>query len=339
MTSAKRFGTGLVIGKFYPPHAGHHHLVEIALAQADRVFVIVCHHPRQTIAGEVRAACLRDVHPTAQVILVDDDLRDDDSAAWAEKTRTTLGFAPDAVFTSEDYGTAYAGCLGSGTVHVLVDRERRAVPCSGTMIRAAPLEHLRFLSPFMRAWYVKRICVLGAESTGTTTLACALAAHYETAWVPEYGREYCERHWHEGYAWRTEEFTHIATEQARREDVAAREANRVLICDTDPLATSVWHERYLRQPSPEVLAIARARRYDLYILTGDDIPFTQDGWRDGEHIRHAMHERFAEILAGWGTPWFEVRGSRADRLAAAVARVDAGLAPPGGLSRPETAGV
>ncbi len=330
MTSAKRFRTGLVIGKFYPPHAGHHYLIDTALAQSDSVFVLVCDHPRQTIPGEVRAACLRHVHPLARVVLVDDDLPDDDSAAWAERTRHVLGLAPDAVFTSEDYGTPYARCLGPDTVHVLVDRERRAVPCSGTMIRAAPLEHLDLLSTFMRAWYVRRVCVLGAESTGTTTLACALAAHYQTVWVPEYGREYCERNWHEGYAWHTEEFTHIATEQARREDVAAGVANRVLICDTDPLATSVWHERYLRQPSAEVLAIARARHYALYILTGDEIPFSQDGWRDGEHIRHAMHGRFAEVLAEWGTPWLEVRGSPAVRLATATARVDALLAGPVG---------
>jgi len=326
MTSVQRFRNGLVIGKFYPPHAGHHYLIETALAQCERLFVMVCHHPRQTIPGEVRVACLQEVHPAARVVLVADDLPDDDSAAWAEKTRSALGLTPDAVFTSEDYGTPYARCLGPDTVHVLVDRERRTVPCSGTLIRGAPLDHLHLVSAAMRAWYVRRVCLLGAESTGKTTLAEALAAHYHTTWVPEYGREYCEKNWYEGYPWDTSEFTHIAREQARREDLAARQANRVLICDTDPLATSIWHERYLRHPSPDVLAIARARRYDLYILAGDQIPFVQDGWRDGEHVRHAMHQRFAEVLAGWGTPWYEARGSLAKRLAAAVARVDAVLA-------------
>lgn len=328
--SQNRFRTGLVIGKFYPPHRGHHLLVETALARCDQVFVIVCDHPSQEIPGEIRAACLRDVHPAATVIRIDDTLPEDDSAAWAENTRKILGFAPEAVFTSEDYGEPYARFLGA--VHVSVDRQRLRIPCSGTMIRRDPLAHLEWMSPFMRAWFVKRVCVLGAESTGTTTLARALAEHYRTSWVPEYGREYCEKHWYEGYAWRAEEFTHIALEHRRREELAAREANRVLICDTDALATSVWHERYLGQPSPEILEVARAGRHGLYILTGDEIPFVQDGLRDGEHIRHRMHLRFKEVLSTWGPPWIEVRGSREERLAQAISRIDALLAGKGAES-------
>ena len=320
MNTDKCFSTGLVIGKFYPPHRGHHLLIDTAIAQCERVFVMVCDHPSQQIPGELRAACLREVHPAATVIRIDDDLPDDDSAAWAENTKRILGFVPEAVFTSEDYGDPYARFLGS--THVLVDRERIRIPCSGTMIRQDPLAHLDCLSPFMRAWYVKRVCIIGAESTGTTTLAQALAAHCQTEWVPEYGREYCEKNWREGYVWKTGEFTHIATEQLRREDLAARQANRVLICDTDALATSVWHERYLNQPSPEVLAIARSRPHDLYILTGDDIPFVQDGLRDGEHIRHAMHQRFRNVLDAWGTPWLEVYGSHEERLTQTTVRID-----------------
>ena len=326
MNKAKQFRTGLVIGKFYPPHCGHHLLIDTAIARCERVFVIVCDHPSQTIPGELRAACLREAHPTATVIRIDDNLPDDDSAAWAENTKRILGFAPAAVFTSENYGDPYARFLGS--THVLVDRERVRIPCSGTMIRQDPLAHLDWLSPFMRAWYVKRVCVIGAESTGTTTLAQSLATHYQTEWVPEYGREYCENNWNEGYVWRTEEFTHIATEQLRMENLAARTANRVLICDTDALATSVWHERYLNRPSPEVLAIALSRPHDLYILTGDEINFVQDGLRDGEQIRHAMHQRFREVLADWGTPWLEVSGSHAERMAVATAWIDMLLAPP-----------
>ena len=119
----------------------------------------------------------------------------------------------------------------------------------------------------------------------------------------------------------------IAREQGRREDAAARRANRVLICDTDALATSVWHERYLNQPSPEVIAIARSRPHDLYILTGDEIPFAQDGLRDGEHIRHAMHCRFREVMEDWGTPWLEVHGSHAERMQQATAQVNRLLDP------------
>ncbi len=106
------------------------------------------------------------------------------------------------------------------------------------------------------------------------------------------------------------------------EDAAACEANRLLICDTDALATSIWHRRYLGHRSPAVEAIADSHRYDLYLLTGDEIPFVQDGTRDGEHIRHWMHDTFVEELARTGRDYVLLRGSREERLARAGAAID-----------------
>ena len=195
---------------------------------------------------------------------------------------------------------------------------------------------------------VKRVCVVGAESTGTTTLAQQLAAHYHTLWVPEYGREYSERLAAEGvdlwhYRWRSEEFTYIARLQLEREDAAAEKvaahnatddnstakdaANLLLICDTDALATAIWHERYMGIRSPEVEAMAMARHYDLYILTGCEIPFVQDGIRDGENIRQWMTNRFEEELRREHRPWIKVSGAADERLKTAIAAVDAILNP------------
>lgn len=174
---------------------------------------------------------------------------------------------------------------------------------------------------------VKRICVVGAESTGTTTLAQELAQHYQTLWVPEYGREYTEKLaeqgvdvWH--YHWRSEEFVHLVKVQQEREDLAAAQANRVLICDTDALATAIWHEHYLHRRSAEVEALANQRHYALYILTACDIPFVQDSIREGEHTRAWMTRRFEEELALRPEPWIKVSGSPQDRLRAAVKAVD-----------------
>lgn len=103
-------------------------------------------------------------------------------------------------------------------------------------------------------------------------------------------------------------------------------ANRLVVCDTDPFATAIWHERYMGGLSDDVRAIADARRYDLYLLTGDEIPFAQDGVRDGEHVRHWMHGRFEEALRETGRPYAVLRGSREERLRDAVSLVDAILA-------------
>ena len=79
----------------------------------------------------------------------------------------------------------------------------------------------------------------------------------------------------------TPEFVHIAAEQQPRENAAARQANRVLICNTNAFATTLWHRRYVGTDSPEVKAIAAQGRCDLYLLTGDEIPFVQGGLCDG----------------------------------------------------------
>jgi NadR type nicotinamide-nucleotide adenylyltransferase len=302
---------------------------------------MLCHHVTQAIPGEVRAAWLRELHPDCEVHLVPDEL-EDDSQQWADFTRAYLGFAPDVVFSSEDYGPRFAALLGAR--HVMVDRPRATVPISATSVRADPLAHLAMLAPCVRAWFVRRVVVIGAESTGKTTLTRALAAHHATACVLEYGRE----HWEQKVAglpmpgapgadpeaplpaWSDDEFVHIAAEQQRREELAARAADRVLFCDTNAFATGTWYERYRGGRDPRVDAIGARDRVDLYLLTAPDVPFVQDGFRDGEHLRGWMHQRFREQLdaaaAAGGAPYVVLDGPHPGRWPRALAAVDELLA-------------
>jgi HTH-type transcriptional regulator, transcriptional repressor of NAD biosynthesis genes len=169
---------------------------------------------------------------------------------------------------------------------------------------------------------VKRVVIIGSESSGTTTLARALAEHYRTVWVPEYGRTYSEGRVHSGHPWRSDEFTFIAPEHVRMEDALAMLANKVLICDTDAFATSVWHERYMGMPSDDVQAIAATRTYDLYVVTDASIPFVGDDIRDGESFRQWMQRRFIEELSKGSTPMIVVTGPHEQRFAAALKRID-----------------
>ncbi|MEA2825916.1 MAG: HTH-type transcriptional regulator, transcriptional repressor of biosynthesis s [Actinomycetota bacterium] len=310
--------TGVVIGKFLPPHRGHKHLIDTAAAAVDHLTVLLCVRPDQPIDGATRARWLAEIHPDVDVVVVDDDIPDE-SAPWARRTAEVLGRAPDVVFSSESYGPRYAACLGAR--HVSVDPDRRRYPVSGTAVRADPAAHWAWLEPCVRAHYVRRVCVLGAESTGTTTLARALAERLDTIWVPEYGRRYCEDR--AGGPWSSTEFVEIARRQQADEDAAARQSGPVLVCDTDALATAVWHERYLGRGSTVVDALAAARTYSLYVLTADDIPFVQDGTRDGEHLRRWMTERFRRRLAARPDPWIEVGGDHEHRLAAVLSALPA----------------
>lgn len=338
-----RYAHGLVIGKFYPLHAGHLNLVRTGLARCERLTVQVLGSSRESVPVETRAAWLRAELPGAHVVTAVDDTPVDyaDPRAWDAHValmRSLLDAPVDAVLTSDAYGVELARRLGADWLRV--DPGRVAVPVSGRAVRADPGRHWWALPAPVRAWFARRVVVLGAESTGTTTLAADLAHHHGLEPVPEFGREWSvERPGGPDAPWHTAEFDLVAREQARREDVAAATTPLPLVVgDTDVLATTLWHERYTGARSPSVEALAAGRVPDLYLLTGDEIPFVQDGLRDGEHVRHAMQDRFREVLAeqaqAGGAPWHELRGTRAERLEAAVALVAPLLAEPRPMADP-----
>ena len=193
---------------------------------------------------------------------------------------------------------------------------------------------------------VKRVVIVGAESTGKTTLARDLCealvrrggAFAATRWVPEYGRDYTTlklasiraravaegRHTPEmaDLVWTTDDFVAIAREQNALEEREARVTGPVLICDTDTFATAIWHERYLGTRAREVAALAIARP-SLYLLTHhDDVAFEADEIRDGEHLRAWMTRAFVERLRGGPHRLVYVRGSRAERVEAALHAIE-----------------
>ena len=196
-----------------------------------------------------------------------------------------------------------------------------------------------------RAALTQRVIIVGAESTGKTTLARELVAHYrgiggiwaETKWVAEYGREYTEllidrqgvrdaepdAEVHSA-AWTAHDFAVIATQQQRLEDAAAASGSPVLFCDTDAFATQLWERRYLGEGSTAALdAVPVSPARGLYLLADlAGVQFEQDGIRDGENYREQMHGWFIEELDRRGEAWQLISGTRPERLAASILAVD-----------------
>lgn len=357
----KRFEHGLVIGKFYPPHAGHHFLVRAASQQAKRVTVVVMAAAVESLRREDREAWVREAHAedlNVTVTSIDDDhpvdLESDTiwqaHVALMRKAVASVTALPvDAVFTSEDYGEELGRRLGAA--HVNVDQARLVKPLSGTAIRANPERYWDALSPCVRAHLALRIVLLGAESTGKTTLAELLASRLRARggafaaakWVPEVGREVSlaklsamgEAAAFEQVVWTTPDFVSIAAAQRAREQQLARDCGPVLICDTDAFVTGVWHERYMHVRSAEVEALGAAAPFHLYLLTHpDDVPFVQDGLRTDDGVRQAMTDTFAARLDERGQHWTWLRGARREREEAALQLIDARLAAGWRLSDP-----
>jgi HTH-type transcriptional regulator, transcriptional repressor of NAD biosynthesis genes len=167
----------------------------------------------------------------------------------------------------------------------------------------------------------KRVCLLGAESTGKTTLAAELADAFGTLVNPEYGRPYTEVGRDRDAPWTSAEFTHIARIHCWYEDFLAGYAHRVLFCDTDAFTTALFHEVYLGTPATGFEDLV-AREYDLFVVCGLDVPWRGDGIREFERQRQWMHDAYVERARDSGHPWVLVEGGREVRLATARSAVE-----------------
>lgn len=172
---------------------------------------------------------------------------------------------------------------------------------------------------------VKRVCILGAESTGKSTLAAALAERFGTLWNPEYGRPYTQIGRPAAAPWTSWEFTHIARIHCWYEDFLAKRARGVLFSDTDAFTTAVFHEVYLGTPATGFEELVE-RPYDLFVVCGLDVPWRHDGIREFEDQRRSMHERYLARARASGSPWLLAEGSLPRRLGAAAVAVDRLLA-------------
>jgi len=223
----------------------------------------------------------------------------------------------DVVYTSEAYGTSLADQLGAD--HREVDRARDAMPISGSEIRTDVHAHRQWLDPVVYAHFVDRIVLLGAESTGKTTLTQALAAHYDTAWIAECGREVYEAH--DGRL-KPRHFVEISRGHRLREDEALCQPglHRYLFCDTNALTTAAFSYLMTGTALPEVLADADAckERYARVLVCDDELPFEQDGWRANINVR-AVHQRLLLYeLSIRGIVYQMLTGSPEERLQQAI---------------------
>lgn len=353
----RRHARGLVIGKFAPLHLGHEHLVNAAREQCGEVLLISYSLPEMPgCAPARRELWLRSRFPDCRVLVVtpervrswqqagmslpdmpaNDDLPALHRLFVARLCLEVLHCTVDAVFTSEAYGDGLAEALathfsargGAQVAHVEVDRARQRFPVSGTLLRQDPHGNRHLMAPGVYADFVERICLLGGESSGKSTLARALARALRTPYVPEYGRDrWIERGGYLPY----EDMLHIAQTQVAREDAAAATAtataHRFLACDTSPLTTLLYSRYLFRRAEPELEELA-GRHYHHTVLCAPDFDFAQDGTRASAAFRERQHRWYLDELAARGIPYTLAEGSLRARVATVLAAIGEG-APPG----------
>ncbi|MFT5429685.1 MAG: HTH-type transcriptional repressor of NAD biosynthesis genes [Myxococcota bacterium] len=313
---------GMILGKFLPPHAGHQYLVEFAAAWCDELTVVVGTLAAEPVDGALRYQWMKELCPTATVVHLTDENpqhpseHDDFWQIWERSLKRILPELPDLVFASEDYGQPLADVLGARFIPV--DIGRTAVAVSGTAVRNDPLAHWDFLPPPVRAHYASRVSIFGPESTGKSTLAAALARHFRTQWVPEYARTFIEA---TGRAPTEPDMVAIAEGQRASESALARQCNRLLICDTDPLATVIWSNVLHGRPNADVTAIATDREYALTLLLDVDVPWVADRVRYCPDDRSDFLNQCRSELTAAGRSYTLISGDFDSRTRTAIEAV------------------
>jgi NadR type nicotinamide-nucleotide adenylyltransferase len=332
----KHFQRGLVVGKFSPLHRGHELVINRAFEECDEVILISYSKPElPNCDAEVREKWLAELFPTAERIVVTDEklrgwkksendpveIPHNDADGMIHRRfcgylcKNIFGKTVDAVFTSENYGDGFAEELtryfGHEVRHVIVDLQRNQIPISGTLLRKDFYKNRHWLSSKVYSSFVKRVCLLGGESTGKSTLTETLAKHFDTVFVAEYGRELWEN---KNGLLNFEDMFQIAKNQVEREEQAAHNANEFLFCDTSPL-TTLFYSQHLFGKADSALEQMSGRNYDFAILCAPDFPFVQDGTRQVETFRELQHQWYLRELAVRQIPYLLAAGSIQNRVA------------------------
>lgn len=312
----------MVLGKFMPPHAGHVYLCEFARQWVNDLTIVVGSMAAEPIPGTQRVAWMQELFPFDRVVHLanENPQRPDEHPdfwhIWKASLERVLPKRPDFVFGADSYNADFAELLGAR--FVAVDHGRTVVPVSATDIRADPFAHWHHIPRCVRPAFVRRVSIIGPASTGKTTLARTLAERLGTKCVPARAETLRELNRGAGVG---PDWTEIVRGQIASEEALARDADRILICDTDPLVTTVWAEHLLGSCPPELTDLAW-RPYALTLLTAPDPPSETDRVPGPPGDSGSFFARCERALRAAGRTFVVVSGSLEQRVATALRAVE-----------------
>jgi len=328
------YKNSLVLGKMYPVTVGHLYLIDTAISQSEHTHVIITHNTSQSIPGDVRYKALKAIyqhHKNVNIYSVSDEglpqhdneceSKDEFYSYWVPLVYNQVKEL-DAVFTSEDYGDDFADYLG--IKHILVDKDRKKYPISGTLVRSNPFQYWNYIPDEIKPFFVKRIVVMGPESCGKSTLTQNLANHYQTNFVIEYGRLVYESN---GNCVGIDDFIPISKGRQDLEDWMIKHSNKLLFCDTEDITTYLFSKMYcpyefgkVEEYFKEVLE--KKPKYDVYLLVKPDCDGVQDGTRQFLDERWKHYEMIKSELVSRGCNFVEIGGSWDNRFKESISVIN-----------------
>lgn len=310
---------GLTLGKFAPFHKGHQLLIEIAISEVDELIVLIYDDPVINIPLATRAAWIREIYP--KIVVVEGVNSPNDTGYTPEIMKIQEDYVLSVLgnrnithfYSSEPYGEHMSIALNA--LNRQVDVSRNIVPISATKIRNDSFENKNFIHPKVYKDLITKVVLLGAPSTGKTTLAEKLAIHFDTQWMPEYGREYWENH-QINKRLTLKDLLKIAQIHIEREDALVLQSNHFLFSDTNAITTYLFSLDYHGKALPELKSLAKLAesRHDIIFVCDTDIPYDDTWDRSGDVKRKEFQQRIIEDLNARNLKYYMLKGSVDERI-------------------------
>ncbi|WP_413299741.1 multifunctional transcriptional regulator/nicotinamide-nucleotide adenylyltransferase/ribosylnicotinamide kinase NadR [Bacillus sp. 1P10SD] len=332
---------GFIGGKFLPLHLGHVYAITYASSMVDELYVILSHSELRDselcldtkmdyIPANIRLRWLSQLTkdmPHVKIIAIEDD-QDNDNYNWAEGAhliKQKIGKPIDYVFSSENGYNDIFKELYPTSKHILIDPMRTHVNISATAIRKEGVfRHWEFIPTIVRPYFVKKIVVVGTESCGKSTLTRNLAKIYNTTYVSEYGRTFCEELGGCDGILVSEDYQKIAYGHKIEEFKGIEQANKLVFIDTEAIVTQFYSNLYNDEHQPVLDEMAKLQDYDLWLLLEPDVKWVDDGLRvhGEETVRDQNNHHLKAILKRHNIEYHLLKGSYENRLTGAMELIE-----------------
>lgn len=333
---------GFVGGKFLPFHQGHVYMIMEASNLVDKLYVIVSSSPNRDRELCERDGCkympaeermswigktMNDLDNIKIINIVDDQW--DDDYDWAEGSKKILEAIPeriDYVFSSEHGYDNHFSKYYPQAKHIVIDSGREVVNISATEIRKDVFRHWNMLPDSVRSFFVKKVVIIGTESCGKSTLTKKLAKFYNTNYVHEVGRDYCEEYKDN----LTESmFESIAMDHYRLTEEKMKDSNQILFIDSEALISQYYLNMYFKKSSSLIEELIKRQKFDLILFTEPDVEWVDDGYRFmGESWeRKENNTKLKDMIEYYHNMknYYSIKGSYEERFSQARALVESML--------------